>query len=480
MLKLVKQESDNENNNNSSGLEITDFEQFFKSNTLTIDDEEDDKSENKQTSPETGKTVFNQIVDPKADKFSSCIADITKTDVTASEIYSCKLDARCSKVHGILHVGKLGNGSHGKCIEIDSPRRTFLTPNQFEVHCGLKGGDWKRSIFHNTLCLNKLFETYKIQTHAKRCKCVNCSDGETDEIPKIAVRPSKSKNDSKNVSRNTSRNTSKNTTPMNNISVIDKFKNFNREFKIEQKFPQIHSPININILPKLHQAPPPHNFNFSSKNLLQLTNKNEINHQNSLPTSSIPSRTTTLISANLVPFQNKNNTASPFISIAQPTGPPTTLLPPGAPPPALLVPDKNNISLEIKETIALLENKINSSEQLIAKQQEELNSAKSLLQKLKFQLNYDNKSSNNNSPNNSSSKRPFQDNYGDEEIEDSSKKIKISHVLSSEDNNENEGSTRNIPCEIKDCNNFAKHECSKCKNAFYCSMNCQISDWNSM
>ena len=161
-------------------------------------------------------------------------------------------------------------------------------------------------------------------------------------------------------------------------------------------------------------------------------------------------------------------------------------------PPHLTVPgpapkaQQINIS-EILETVNVLETKINNSEKAISEQVKELESTKSLLQKLKFQIrnltaqrnfnNFDSNSLNNNFHNTSPinlkrSLPPQQINYSpnssslDEDVK-YSKKAKI--ILEDP-----------IPCEASGCDKLAKHECSSCKNAFYCSLDCQISDWNRM
>lgn len=94
------------------------------------------------------------------------------------------MTVRCRKASGTLHLEKLGNGSSGKCILIDDK---FVTPVQFEILSGLKGGDWKRSIYYDGHHLSAVFARHKIRAHAKRCKCKNCTDGTLNDPVTYAI-----------------------------------------------------------------------------------------------------------------------------------------------------------------------------------------------------------------------------------------------------------------------------------------------------
>ena len=100
---------------------------------------------------------------------------------------------RCKQTHAQIYFSKLGNGNAGKCVKYlntktTPPKIEFLTPRQFEIAAGLKGGDWKRSIFcGKTSCkIENILNVNGINTHAKKCQCRNCTDGVYDKPLKPA------------------------------------------------------------------------------------------------------------------------------------------------------------------------------------------------------------------------------------------------------------------------------------------------------
>lgn len=327
-----------------------------------------------------------------------------------------------------------------------------------------------------------------------------------------------------------------------NISVLDKFKSYqsfghNRipSFIQEHKNDGNRFPL-VNILP-----PPPLNLPIQ---------KQISNHSKSVPTTTyIPISHTKL----------GNSQVSP--SIHTPQSHTLQSLPTKVPLHDTQVFRPKDLT-NILETVALLETKINTSEQLITRQQEELDSSKSLLVQLKTQikaihsintvnsgkptLNLNSSCSiiSNITVNSHSNNQIFnQFSNGQisniQNIDSQNSKIhssnnqiinpKIPNLkrnMSSADTSmhqladylknsqnsvnssliSNESEPRNgslasspddvavetvkrakmneevgddIPCEAASCERFAKHECSSCKNAFYCSMDCQISDWNN-
>jgi len=121
------------------------------------------KTENHQNLPQNIQTQSIKNLDLK-NKLNQLIPQI--------------LNVRCSRIHGKLHLSKLGNGSNGKCIEY---KNEYISPIEFEKTAGLRGGDWKRSIFCNNQHLNKLFNVYNIKMHAKKCKCFNCRNGKSND-----------------------------------------------------------------------------------------------------------------------------------------------------------------------------------------------------------------------------------------------------------------------------------------------------------
>lgn len=112
-------------------------------------------------------------------------------------------EIRCKQLRGQIFFNKLGNGSSGKCIKVlyskdpdllhavfpSLQSQELLTPREFELKAGLKGGDWKRSIFcyQSKYKLIDILTENKIQTHAKKCPCIICTDGLDNKPIKFAV-----------------------------------------------------------------------------------------------------------------------------------------------------------------------------------------------------------------------------------------------------------------------------------------------------
>ena len=86
-------------------------------------------------------------------------------------------EIRCKQLRGQIFFNKLGNGSSGKCIKVlyskdpdllhavfpSLQSQELLTPREFELKAGLKGGDWKRSIF----CYQSKYKLIDILTENK-------------------------------------------------------------------------------------------------------------------------------------------------------------------------------------------------------------------------------------------------------------------------------------------------------------------------